>query len=135
MANPAKATRQSFGEALARLGAENQNIVVLDADLSKSTKSDLFAKKFPERFFEMGIQEANMIGVAAGMASCGLRPIAYTITPFITTRCLEQIRVDLCYHELPAVIVGVGGELNPVCHVPAACARSCARCGCGTRPR
>src|SRR5215210_7029048 len=66
-----KATRQAFGEALARLGETHPEIVVLDADLAKSTKSELFAKKFPDRFFEMGIAEANMIGTAAGLSFTG----------------------------------------------------------------
>jgi transketolase len=69
-----KATRQSFGESLVQLGEIHPEIVVLDADLSKSTKSELFAKKFPNRFFEMGIAEANMIGTAAGMAFAGKTP-------------------------------------------------------------
>jgi transketolase len=69
-----KATRQAFGEALARLGETHPQIVVLDADLAKSTKSEIFAKKFPKRFYEMGIQEANMIGVAAGLSFTGKLP-------------------------------------------------------------
>ncbi len=65
-----KATRQSYGEALAKLGKENENIVVLDADLSKATKTDLFAKEFPNRFFEMGISEQDMMATVAGFATC-----------------------------------------------------------------
>ena len=86
----AKATRQVFGETIARLGEKNPNIVVLDADLSKSTKSDLFAKKFPERFFEMGIQEANMVGVAAGMANAGKIPFICSFSCFITGRFVQS---------------------------------------------
>jgi len=71
-----KATREAYGEALAALGAEMPEVVVLDADLSKSTMSKKFADKFPERFFNMGISEANMVGVASGMASCGKIPFA-----------------------------------------------------------
>jgi transketolase len=73
---------------------------------------DEFKARFPERFFNCGIAEANMMSVAAGMAMCGLRPVVYTIVPFVTARCLEQIRVDVCYHHAPVVIVGVGGGLS-----------------------
>src|SRR6202043_803040 len=73
---------------------------------------DKFKAKHPARFFNCGVAEANMMGVAAGMAMEGLRPVAYTITPFITTRCLEQIRVDVCYHNVPVVIVGTGSGLS-----------------------
>ena len=70
-----KSSRLAFGESIAELGGNNKNVVVLDADLSKSTMSNIFAKKYPERFFEMGIQEQNMIGVAAGMALSGKIPL------------------------------------------------------------
>src|SRR5258708_12563295 len=66
---------------------------------------DKFKARHPSRFFNCGVAEANMMGVAAGMAMNGLRPVAYTITPFVTTRCLEQIRTDVCYHEAPVTIV------------------------------
>ena len=66
-----KASRESYGEALVELGKENENVVVLDADLSTATKTNLFAKQYPTRFFDMGIAEANMIGTSAGLASCG----------------------------------------------------------------
>src|SRR5260370_32807720 len=72
---------------------------------------DKFKDKHPSRFFNCGVAEANMMGVAAGMAMNGLRPVAYTITPFVTTRCLEQIRTDVCYHEAPVTIVAVGAGL------------------------
>lgn len=82
---------------------------------------DNFKNSHPDRFYNCGAAEANMIGVAAGLAHCGLRPVAYTITPFITTRCIEQIKVDVCFHNLPVVIVAVGGglsyaELGPTHH-------------------
>ena len=67
-----KATRESYGEALLELGKENENVVVLDADLSTATKTNMFAKEFPNRFFDMGIAEANMMGTAAGLATCGI---------------------------------------------------------------
>ncbi len=100
-----KATRQAFGEALAALGAERQDVVVLDADLSKSTKSDLFAKKFPERFFEMGIQEANMIGTAAGLALGGKVPFCCSFACFLTGR-YDQIRISVAYAKAPVKLVG-----------------------------
>jgi transketolase len=73
---------------------------------------DTFKAKHPARFFNCGVAEANMMGVAAGMGINGLRPVAYSITPFVTTRCLEQIRTDVCYHEAPVTIVGVGAGLS-----------------------
>lgn len=100
-----KATRQAFGEALVRLGEERQDIVVLDADLAKSTKSELFGKKFPDRFFEMGIQEANMLGTAAGLALCGKVPFACSFACFITGR-YDQIRISVAYSEANVRIVG-----------------------------
>jgi len=101
----AKATRQVFGETIAKLGEKHPEIVVLDADLSKSTKSDLFAKKYPDRFFEMGIQEANMVGVAAGMANAGRIPFICSFACFITGR-FDQIRISLAYSNANVRIVG-----------------------------
>ncbi len=95
-----KATRQSYGEMLEKLGEENPNIVVLDADLSAATKTSIFAKKFPDRFFDMGIAEANMMGVAGGMASCGKIPFVSTFAAFATGRAYDQIRSSICYPNL-----------------------------------
>ncbi|OFZ18682.1 MAG: hypothetical protein A2X94_14335 [Bdellovibrionales bacterium GWB1_55_8] len=100
-----KATRQAFGEALAKLGAEHPDIVVLDADLAKSTKSELFAKIFPERFFEMGIAEANMIGTAAGFAFAGKIPFACSFGCFITGR-YDTIRLSVVYSQANVRLVG-----------------------------
>jgi transketolase len=100
-----KATRQAFGEALAKLGETRQDVVVLDADLAKSTKSELFAAKFPDRFFEMGIQEANMLGTAAGLALSGKVPFACSFACFITGR-YDQIRVSVAYSGANVKIVG-----------------------------
>lgn len=94
------ATRQSYGEALAELGKENENIVVLDADLSKTTKTDIFAKEFPDRFFDVGIAEQNMMGVAAGMATTGLIPYASTFAVFAAGRAYDQVRNSICYPNL-----------------------------------
>lgn len=95
-----KATRQSYGEALGKLGEENNNIVVLDADLAGATKTNIFAKKFPERFFDMGIAEANMMGVAAGMSTCGKIPYVSTFAAFAAGRAYDQIRSSICYPKL-----------------------------------
>ena len=95
-----KATRQSYGEALALLGEKNENIVVLDADLSSATKTDIFAKKFPDRFFDMGIAENNMISTAAGLASTGKIPYASTFAMFAAGRSYDQIRNSVCYPSL-----------------------------------
>lgn len=101
----AKATRQAFGESLARLGESHPEIVVLDADLAKSTKSELFAKKFPARFFEMGIAEANMIGTASGLAFAGKIPFACSFGAFITGR-YDTIRLSAVYAQANVRLVG-----------------------------
>ena len=94
------ATRQSYGEALQELGEINKNIVVLDADLSTATKTELFAKEFPERFFDMGISEQDMIGTSAGFATCGKIPYASTFAVFAAGRAYDQIRNSVCYPNL-----------------------------------
>lgn len=100
-----KATRASFGEALVELGQEFKNIVVMDADLSKSTKSEGFAKKYPDRFFQMGISEMNMIGVAAGMAFSGKIPFICSFGCFLTGR-FDTIRVSIGYSNANVRLVG-----------------------------
>lgn len=94
------ATRQSYGETLVELGKENEKIVVLDADLAGATKTDMFAKKFPDRFFDIGIAEANMLGTAAGLATCGKIPYASTFAVFAAGRAYDQIRNSICYPKL-----------------------------------
>lgn len=94
------ATRQSYGEALAELGEKNKEIVVLDADLSGATKTSIFAKKNPERFFDIGIAEQDMIGTAAGMATFGKIPYASTFAMFAAGRAYDQIRNSICYPKL-----------------------------------
>lgn len=94
------ATREAYGKALAKIGQENDNIVVLDADLSKSTKTADFKAVCPERFINMGIAEGNMMSVAAGMAACGKIPFASTFAVFATGRAFEQIRNSICYPKL-----------------------------------
>lgn len=98
--NIKKATRQSYGEALLELGKENEQIVVFDADLASATKTNLFAKEFPNRFFDMGIAEQNMISTVAGMATCGKIPYASTFAVFAAGRAYDQIRNSVCYPKL-----------------------------------
>jgi transketolase len=102
--------RNAFADELTRLGNDDPRVVMLSGDIGNRL-FDKFKDKHPARFFNCGVAEANMMGVAAGMAMNGLRPVAYTITPFVTTRCLEQIRTDVCYHEAPVTIVAVGAGL------------------------
>lgn len=98
------ATREAYGNALAEIGADSR-IVVLDADLSKSTKTDVFKKKYPERFINMGIAESNMMAAAAGIATCGKVVFASTFAMFAAGRAFEQVRNSICY---PALNVKIG---------------------------
>jgi transketolase len=107
-----KATRDAYGEVLAELGAENENIVVLDADLSGSTKTAVFAKKFPQRFFNMGIAEANMVGTAAGLAAAGKIPFLSTFAIFAAGRAWEQIRQSVAYPKANVKIVPTHGGVT-----------------------
>lgn len=95
-----KATRDAYGAALAELGAENPDVVVLDADLAGATKTGVFKKAFPERFIDCGIAEGNMIGVAAGFAACGKIPFASSFAMFAAGRAFEQIRNSVGYPHL-----------------------------------
>jgi transketolase len=95
-----QATRDAYGKALVSLGAENPDIVALDADLSKSTKTAEFAKHYPERFFNMGVAEQNLMGTAAGLAAAGKIPFASTFAIFATGRAFEQIRNSIAYPKL-----------------------------------
>lgn len=104
MADKKIATRESYGAALADLG-DKYNIIVLDADLSKSTKTEVFKKKFPDRFINMGIAEANMMSTAAGLASCGKIVFASSFAMFAAGRAFEQIRNSICY---PCLNVKIG---------------------------
>jgi transketolase len=97
--------RNTYGDTLARLGEKYKNIVVLDADLAKSTQTLRFGKKFPDRFFDMGIAEQDMMGTAAGFAAMGMNPFASTFAMFGSGRPWEQIRNSICYPKLPVKIV------------------------------
>lgn len=94
------ATRESYGKKLVELGKENKDIVVLDADLATATKTELFKKEFPDRFFDMGIAEQDMLSTAAGMAACGKIPFASTFAVFAAGRAYDQIRNSICYPKL-----------------------------------
>ena len=94
------ATRESFGRALEELGMENKKVVVLDADLYNSTKTEYFKEKYPDRFINLGIAEADMIGTAAGLATCGQIPFASTFAAFATGRVYDQIRTSIAYPKL-----------------------------------
>ena len=107
------ATREAYGKALAELGRTNPNVVALDADLAGSTKSAMFGNKFPERFFDMGIAEADMVGTAAGLATCGKIPFASSFAVFCTGRAFEQIRNSVCNPGLNVKIVG--SHAGPSC--------------------
>jgi len=103
--------RNAFAKQITALAQQDPRVVMMAGDIGNRLFDNLKAK-CPDRFFNCGVAEANMIGMAAGMAMSGLRPFCYTITPFITYRCLEQIRVDVCYHHVPVVIVGTGSGLS-----------------------
>lgn len=106
------ATRDAYGKTLVELGRENSRVVVLDADLSGSTKTGLFAKEFPERFFNAGIAEANMVGMAAGLAAGGMIPFASTFAVFASGRAFEQIRQSLAYPKLNVKVVATHGGIT-----------------------
>jgi transketolase len=103
--------RNAFAAITAELAGEEEKLVLLSGDIGNRLFNP-FKENFPDRFFNCGIAEQNMTGIAAGMALSGLRPVTYTITPFNTYRCYEQIRVDICYQNLPVIIVGVGAGLS-----------------------
>jgi transketolase len=112
--------RNAFADEVAHLGVSDKRLVLLSGDIGNKL-FDRFKAAAPERFFNCGVAEANMMSVASGMALSGLRPVVYTITPFTTYRCIEQIRVGVCYHKAPVVIVGTGSglsyaELGPTHH-------------------
>ncbi len=106
------ATRTAYGEVLAELGEKNEDIVVLDGDLSKSTRTYMFAEKFPDRFYNVGIQEGNMVGLAAGLASAGMVPFVSSFACFLTARAFDQMRVSVAYAELPVKFVASHGGIS-----------------------
>jgi transketolase len=107
-----KSTREAFGEALVELGKENPNVVALDADLSRSTMTKLFARQFPDRFIQCGLGEQNMISIAAGMAATGKIPFASTFAVFASCRCFDQLRICISQPNLNAKIAGTHGGIT-----------------------
>jgi len=103
--------RNAFADEITKLAAQDERVVLLSGDIGNRL-FDNFKAQCPDRFFNCGVAEQDMVGVAAGMGLCGLRPVTYTITPFTTARCFEQIKIDICYHEVPAIITSVGGGLS-----------------------
>ena len=112
--------RNAFAKEMKSLTDKNKNVVLLSGDIGNRMFDEL-KKNNPDQFINCGIAEANMMSMAAGMALTGIRPVIYTITPFTTVRCLEQIRIGVAYHEAPVIIVGTGSglsyaELGPTHH-------------------
>jgi transketolase len=104
--------RDALGQTLVELAPEIPELVVLDADVSASTKTAGFAKAYPDRFFNVGVAEANMADIAAGMATAGLRPVINTFSLFLALKCADQIRNTICYNNLPVVLAGAYGGLS-----------------------
>lgn len=107
-----KSIRSAFGNALCKIGETNTNVVVLDADVSCSTQTQIFAKKYPERFFNCGIAEQDMIATAAGLASVGKIPFAACFAIFATGRAYDQIRNSVCYPNFNVKIIGTHGGIT-----------------------
>ena len=103
--------RNAFAREVTNLVKNNNKLMLLSGDIGNKLFDD-YKSIAPKNFINCGIAEANMMGVASGLALSGLKPVVYTITPFTTTRCLEQIRIDACYHNVPVIIVGTGSGLS-----------------------
>ena len=103
--------RNAFAKSVTEIAKKNDNIILLSGDIGNRLFND-FRKNFENRFYNCGIAEANMTSVAAGLSTCGLKPITYTIASFNTLRCLEQIKLDVCYPNRPVIIVGTGAGLS-----------------------
>lgn len=106
------ATRDAYGETLVEMGRENPHVVVLDADLSKSTKTAAFGEKFPDRFFNMGIQEADMVGVASGLALAGKIPFVSSFACFVVCKAYDQLRMSVAFPEVNVKIVASHGGIS-----------------------
>jgi len=105
-------TREAYGKTLVELGKENPDVVVLDADLSRSTMTQLFAREFPDRFFDCGIAEQNMVGIAAGLAASGKIPFASTFAVFVPGRCFDQIRMSIAQPGFNVKLVTTHGGIS-----------------------
>ena len=104
--------RETYGKTLVEMGRENPDIVVLDADLAKSTMTHFFASEFPDRFFDCGIAEQNMVGIAAGLAASGKTPFASTFAVFVPGRCFDQVRMSIAQPELNVKLVATHGGIS-----------------------
>ncbi len=109
---PRSETRVAYGEALLTLGQVDPRVVVLDADLYNSTRTAAFRQAYPDRFFDMGIAEADMVSTAAGMAASGLIPFCNSFAIFLTARCYDQIRIQIAYPSLPVILAGSSAGLT-----------------------
>jgi transketolase len=107
-----KATREAFGETLRALGHEDPRIVVLDGDLNNSTRTDMFAKEFPNRFFNVGIAESNLAGMAGGLASCGKHPWIASFAAFMLCNAYDQLRMSIAFPRLNVKVVGSHGGIS-----------------------
>jgi transketolase len=112
MAEPVVSVREAYGRTLLELGVENQDVVALDADLSRSTMTRFFARQFPERFFDCGVAEQNMVGIAAGLAASGKIPFASTFAVFAAGRCFDQIRMSVAQSRLNVKLVASHGGIS-----------------------
>jgi len=101
-----KATRDAFGEALRELGRENPNIVVMDGDVNNSTRTEYFAKEFPDRFWNVGIAESNLVSIAGGLAACGKTPFIASFACFIMCNAFDQLRMSVAFPEMNVKVVG-----------------------------
>src|SRR5438093_12580735 len=107
-----KSTREAFGEALAKLGEQDSDVVVLDGDVHNSTRTDFFAKKFPDRFFNVGIAESDLVGIAAGLASCGKRSWLASFACFIMCNAYDQLRMSVAFPSLNVKVVGTHAGIS-----------------------
>src|SRR5438132_4317709 len=107
-----KSTREAFGLALAKLGEENSDVVVVDGDVHNSTRTDFFAKKFPERFFNVGIAESDLVGIAAGLACCGKRSWLSSFACFIMCNAYDQLRMSVAFPQLDVKVVGTHAGIS-----------------------
>ena len=103
--------RNAYAKELEQIARQDKRVVLLSGDIG-NRMFDSYQNQFPERFYNCGIAESSMMSIAAGLALNGFRPFVYTITPFTTLRCMEQIKIDVCYHEAPVTIVGTGSGLS-----------------------
>src|SRR5437667_10337499 len=107
-----KSIREAFGEALAKLGEQDSEIVVLDGDVHNSTRTDFFAKKFPDRFFNVGIAESNMVGIAAGLASSGKHAWVSSFAAFVMCNAYDQLRMSVAFPALDVKVVGTHAGIS-----------------------